>query len=90
MRPMKSLTYPSLIMALVLTGCSGSNEDPQTKIAQLTDRLCKTMSIIGYNFSESAIQSLDESVQNQLLSDIEELKELAPSVLDRPLTELCQ
>jgi hypothetical protein len=77
-------------MALVLTGCSGSNEDPQTKIAQLTDRLCKTMSIIGYNFSESAIQSLDESVQNQLLSDIEELKELAPSVLDRPLTELCQ
>jgi len=87
---MKSLTYSSLVMALVLTGCSGSNEDPQSKIAQLTDRLCKTMSIIGYNFSESAIQSLDESVQKQLLSDIEELKVLAPSVLDRPLTELCQ
>jgi hypothetical protein len=79
----------SISLAVTLTGCSGSSDDPQSKIAELTDRLCKTMSIIGYDFSDSAIQSLDESVQNQLVSDIEELKSLAPSVLDRPLSELC-
>ena len=86
---MKSLSITSLAFALVLSGCSGSNEDPQSKIAGLTDRLCKTMSIVGYNFTDSAILSLDESVQKQLMKDIEELKVLAPSVLDRPLTELC-
>jgi hypothetical protein len=87
---MKSLSIALLAFVLVLSGCSGSNEDPQAKIAELTDRLCKTMSIVGYNFTDSAIQSLDESVQNQLMEDIDELKILAPSILDRPLTELCR
>jgi hypothetical protein len=83
-------TVLSLTAVLALSACSGSNNDPQAKIAELTDRLCKTMSIVGYDFSDSAIQSLDESVQSQLLADIDELRVLAPSVLDRPLTELCR
>ena len=82
-------TALSLSVVLAITGCSGSNNDPQKQIAELTDRLCKTMSIVGYDFSDSAIQSLDESVQSQLLADIDELRVLAPSVLDRPLAELC-
>ena len=86
---MKSLPIASLARVLALSGCS-SSQDPQSKIAELTDRLCKTMSIVGYDFTDSAIQSLDESVQNQLMEDIDELKILAPSVLDRPLTELCR
>jgi len=86
----KSLSIASIVLALVLTGCSGSNEDPQSKIADITDRLCKTMSIIGYDYSESAIQTLDEGLLRQLLADIDELKVLAPSVLDRRLTELCK
>jgi len=53
-------------------------------------QVCKTMSIIGYDPSESAIQTLDESLQRQLLADIDELKVLAPSVLDRRLAELCK
>jgi hypothetical protein len=48
------------------------------------------MSIIGYDYAESAIQSLDKSLQEQLLADIEELQVLAPSVLDRQLTEVCE
>ena len=87
---MKSLHIASILLTLALTGCSGSNEDPQSKIAEITDRLCKTMSIIGYDPSESAIQTLDESLQRQLLADIDELKVLAPSVLDRRLDELCK
>jgi hypothetical protein len=87
---MKSLPISSILLTLALTGCSGSNEDPQSKIAEITDRLCKTMSIIGYDPSESAIQTLDESLQRQLLADIDELKVLAPSVLDRRLAELCK
>jgi hypothetical protein len=87
---MKSLPIASILLTLALTGCSGSNEDPQSKIAEITDRLCKTMSIIGYDPSESAIQTLDESLQRQLLADIDELKVLAPSVLDRRLAELCK
>ena len=47
------------------------------------------MKIIGYNFEDSAIQSLDKSVGDQLMRDIDELRKLAPSVLDRPLEELC-
>ena len=87
---MKSLPIASILLTFALTGCSGSNEDPQSKIAEITDRLCKTMSIIGYDPSESAIQTLDESLQRQLLADIDELKVLAPSVLDRRLAELCK
>jgi len=87
---MKSLPIASILLTLALTGCSGSNEDPQSKIAEITDRLCKTMSMIGYDPSESAIQTLDESLQRQLLADIDELKVLAPSVLDRRLAELCK
>lgn len=87
---MKSLHFASIIVVLTLTGCAGSNEDPQSKIAEITDRLCKTMSIIGYDPSESAIHSLDESLQRQLLDDIDELRVLAPSVLDRRLAELCK
>jgi hypothetical protein len=48
------------------------------------------MSIIGYDYSESAIQTLDETLLRQLLADIDELNVLAPSVLDRRLTELCK
>lgn len=87
---MKSLSVILFTFVLALSGCSGANDDPQAKIAELTDRLCKTMSIVGYNFTDSAIQSLDESVQNQLMEDIAELEVLAPSVLNRPLTELCR
>ena len=47
------------------------------------------MKIIGYNFEDSAIQSLAKSVGDQLMRDIDELRKLAPSVLDRPLEELC-
>jgi hypothetical protein len=87
---MKTLTGALIALVLVLSGCSSSDNDPQAKIANLTDRLCKTMSIVGYNFTDSAIQSLDKSVQEQLLADIDELSALAPSVLERPLTELCR
>lgn len=87
---MRRLLFVLFALTLLISGCSDASNDPQTQIATLTDRLCKTMSIIGYNFSESAIQSLDKSVKEQLLADIEDLKVLAPSVLDRPLTELCK
>jgi hypothetical protein len=70
-----------------LTSCG--SENPQEKIANITERLCKTMKIIGYNFEDSAIQSLAKSVGDQLMRDIDELRKLAPSVLDRPLEELC-
>ena len=82
-------TILCLAAAFAITGCSASNADPQAKIVELTDRLCKTMSIVGYNFSDSAVQSLDESVQEQLMADIDELRDLAPSVLERPIAELC-
>lgn len=87
---MKSLSIASIVLVLALTGCAGSNKDPQSKIAEITDRLCKTMSIIGYDYSESAIQTLDETLLRQLLADIDELNVLAPSVLDRRFTELCK
>ena len=86
----KALPIASLALVLALTGCSGSSEDPQSRIADITDRLCKTMSIIGYDYSTSAIQTLDKSLMRQLLADIKELEILAPSVLDRRLTELCK
>lgn len=86
---MKSLSIASLSLVLALSGCS-SSQDPQSKIAELTDRLCKTMSIIGYDYADSAIQSLDKSLQEQLLADIEELQVLAPSVLERQLTDVCR
>jgi hypothetical protein len=76
-----------LCLLIVLTSCG--SENPQEKIANITERLCKTMKIIGYNFDDSAIQSLDKSVGDQLMRDIDELRKLAPSVLDRPLEELC-
>ena len=77
-----------ICLGVGLVACSNSN--PQGEIGSLTDRLCKTMKLIGYQFDDSAIQSLDQSVQDQLLEDISRLKELAPSLLDRPLRELCQ
>ena len=86
----KALPIASLALVLALTGCSGSSEDPQSRIADITDRLCKTMSIIGWDYSESAIQTLDKSLMRQLLADIEELRVLAPSVLTRTSTEVCQ
>ena len=86
----KALPIASLALVLALTGCSGSSEDPQSKIADITDRLCKTMSIIGYDYSTSAIQTLDKSLMRQLLADIKELEILAPSVLKRTWTEVCQ
>lgn len=85
MRPTKVISI--LWLLIVLTSCG--SENPQEKIANITERLCKTMKIIGYNFEDSAIQSLDKSVGDQLMRDIDELRELAPSVLDRPLEELC-
>lgn len=86
---MKLARAASISLFLLLPACSSSDSNPQAEIAKLSDRLCKTMSIIGYDFSESAIQSLDESVKAQLLEDIDALRALAPSVLDRPLNELC-
>ena len=86
----KALPIASLALVLALTGCSGSSEDPQSRIADITDRLCKTMSVIGWDYSESAIQTLDKSLMRQLLADIEELRVLAPSVLTRTSTEVCQ
>jgi hypothetical protein len=76
-----------LTVSVFLSSCGST--DPQEKIANITERLCKTMKIIGYNFDDSAIQSLDESVGDQLMRDIDELRKLAPSVLNRPLEELC-
>lgn len=74
---MKSLPIASLALVLALSGCS-SSQDP--RIAELTNRLCKTMSTIGYSFSEEALLSLDKTVYKQLMADIEELKVLDPSV----------
>ena len=84
----KAISIAVSLSVLMLCAACG-NQDPQAKLADLTDRVCKTMKLIGYNFEESAIQSLDQSMQDQLMSDISEIKKLAPSLLNRPLEELC-
>jgi hypothetical protein len=47
------------------------------------------MEPIGYDFTESSIQALDESVQRQLLDDIAEIEKISPSRLEVPLETLC-
>jgi hypothetical protein len=47
------------------------------------------MEPIGYNFTESTIQALDEAVQRQLLDDIAAIEKIAPSRLEVPLATLC-
>ena len=76
---MKSLPIVSLALVLALSGCS-SSQDP--KITELKDRVCKTVSTIGYSFSKEALLSLDKTVREQLLADIEELKVLDPNIMD--------
>jgi hypothetical protein len=47
------------------------------------------MKPIGYDFTDSTIQALDEAVQEQLLADIAEIEEIDPSRLEVPLAMLC-
>jgi len=47
------------------------------------------MKPIGYDFTESTIQALDEAVQEQLLADIAEIEKIDPSRLSIPLARLC-
>ena len=83
---MKSFHIASLALVLALSGCS-SSQDP--KIAELKDRVCKTVSTIGYSFSKEALLSLDKTVREQLLADIEELKVLDPSLMEGLGTITC-
>ncbi|MCX6443347.1 MAG: hypothetical protein NTW43_04165 [Actinobacteria bacterium] len=76
-----------LAFALLTTSCSSSK--PEASLTELIDRVCTVMEPIGYDFTDSTIQALDESVQQQLLDDISKIKELSPSSLEIPLRTLC-
>ena len=76
-----------LVLALLTTSCSSSK--PEASLTELIDRVCTVMEPIGYDFTDSTIQALDESVQQQLLDDISKIKELSPSTLEIPLRTLC-
>ena len=76
-----------LALAVLTTSCSTSK--PEASLTELIDRVCTVMEPIGYDFTDSTIQALDESVQQQLLADIDKIKELSPSSLDIPLATLC-
>jgi hypothetical protein len=47
------------------------------------------MKTVGYDFTDATIQALDESVQRQLLSDIAEIEEISPTLMNLPLESLC-
>ena len=79
----------SVFLALALLTASCSSTDPQARLAELTDRVCKVMEPIGYDFTDATIQALDESVQRQLLADIAEIEEISPTLLNLPLETLC-
>ena len=79
----------TVFIALALLTSSCSSSDPQASLPELIERVCKVMEPIGYNFTESTIQALDEAVQQQLLDDIAEIEKIAPSRLEVPLATLC-
>jgi hypothetical protein len=79
----------TVFLALALLTSSCSSADPQARLAELTDRVCKTMKTVGYDFTDATIQALDESVQRQLLSDIAEIEEISPTLMNLPLESLC-
>ena len=79
----------SVFLALALLTASCSSTDPQARLAELTDRVCKVMEPIGFDFTDATIQALDESVQRQLLADIAEIEEISPTLLNLPLEALC-
>ena len=79
----------SVFLALALLTASCSSTDPQARLAELTDRVCKVMKPIGFDFTDATIQALDESVQRQLLADIAEIEEISPTLLNLPLETLC-
>ena len=79
----------SVFLALALLTASCSSTDPQARLAELTDRVCKVMEPIGYDFTDATIQALDESVQRQLLADIAEIEEISPILINLPLETLC-
>jgi hypothetical protein len=76
-----------LALALITTSCSSS--DPQARIDELVNGVCKIMRPIGFDFTDATIQALDESVQRELLANISEIKTLEPTLLDMPLATLC-
>jgi hypothetical protein len=47
------------------------------------------METIGYDYTQSAIESLGEDVQRQVLADIAEIEKISPSRLEVPLETLC-
>jgi len=79
----------TVFIALALLTSSCSSADPQARLAELTDRVCQTMKTVGYDFTDATIQALDESVQRQLLSDIAEIEEISPTLMNLPLESLC-
>ena len=84
-----SVKASSVFLALALLTSSCSSSKPEASLTELIDRVCTVMEPIGYDFTDSTIQALDESVQQQLLDDIAKIKELSPSSLDIPLATLC-
>ena len=84
-----SVKAGSVFLALALLTASCGSADAQASLPELIDRVCKVMKPIGYDFTETTIQALDESVQRQLLADIAEIEQLSPSSLNVPLATLC-
>ncbi len=76
-------------MAFVILIASCGTPDNKASLPELIDRVCEIMEPIGYDFTESSIQALDESVQRQLLDDIAEIEKISPSRLEVPLETLC-
>ncbi len=76
-----------LAFALLTTSCSSSK--PEASLTELIDRVCTVMEPIGYDYTQSAIDSLGEDVQRQVLADIKEIEKLSPSTLEIPLRTLC-
>jgi len=89
MRFPRTLKAGSVFIALALLTSSCSSTDPQARLAELTDRVCQVMEPIGYDFTDTTIQALDESVQRQLLADIAEIEEISPTLMNLPLESLC-
>jgi hypothetical protein len=79
----------SIYLAFVLLIASCGTPDNKASLPELIDRVCEIMEPIGYDFTESSIQALDESVQRQLLDDIAEIEKISPSRLEVPLETLC-
>ena len=89
MRFPRTLKAGSVFLALAMLTSSCSAKDTQASLPELIDRVCTVMKPIGYDFTESTIQALDEAVQEQLLADIAEIEEIDPSRLEVPLAMLC-